>query len=427
MLALLIGYIFLFIVRPFEYWPILGVFHLERLYALLLLVALLLWGRKRWLSSPLNIAIGGFFFVMLLSTAFAYDRSSAVSATINYVKLIVLYVAMIAIIQREEDLRRFVHAYLTIMALYVWWSAWEFFVNDRHSYRMGIRRMMGVDQTYGDPNSFAASIVYSLPFLWMALRTKGATKRFRALLYLYGALAAVAIVYSGSRSAMVTGLLFLGLVWLDSSRKALGMVLLAFVLVGVWIGMPESYKIRFISAFVPGYAAEHAQATADASARGRIEGLILGYRTFLRYPALGIGPGNFKYAWGEDAGAFQGMSAHNLYGQLLGELGGGGAVAFAAIVLLTFRCHNRIRRRAKPLLRGEGPEIDPRRRTTLLFLRNTSVASMQALVLLLFNGNFGHNLFRFNYLWLAAFAVISLDLMNRSPAGDPPAGHGGGL
>ncbi len=29
---------------------------------------------------------------------------------------------------------------------------------DRFIYRMGTKRMIGIDKTYGDPNSFAASI-----------------------------------------------------------------------------------------------------------------------------------------------------------------------------------------------------------------------------------------------------------------------------
>ena len=55
----------------------------------------------------------------------------------------------------------------------------------RHTYRMGISRMIGVDKTLGDPNSFGASIVFALPFvaaLWRSRtrRTLGPVRRSSA-------------------------------------------------------------------------------------------------------------------------------------------------------------------------------------------------------------------------------------------------------
>ena len=51
-------------------------------------------------------------------------------------------------------------------------SVWEY-KNGRHVFRMGISRLVGVDKTLGDPNSFGASIVYSLPFLELLLGPLG--------------------------------------------------------------------------------------------------------------------------------------------------------------------------------------------------------------------------------------------------------------
>ena len=42
-----IGYLFLMIFRPFEYWEWLGALHLERIYMIGLLTAVLFWPGKR--------------------------------------------------------------------------------------------------------------------------------------------------------------------------------------------------------------------------------------------------------------------------------------------------------------------------------------------------------------------------------------------
>ena len=170
--------------------------------------------------------------------------------------------------------------------------------------------------------------------------------------------------------------------------------------------MPESYKIRFISTFAEAGADEAGQKGAYDSAHGRLAGLEQGYKTFLSHPVFGMGPGNFKYTWDGGTGEITGMSAHNLYGQVLGEMGGVGSVAFVALMWTIFMTHWRIRKMGNDHLipSGDSGESVNSEKQRLLLL--ASSASIQTLVLLLFNGNFGHNLFRYNYLWVGAIGVL---------------------
>ena len=57
---LLIGYMFLFIDRPFEVWPWLGDMHIERIYMLLTIIAWTVYPYKRWISNPQHAAYAGF-------------------------------------------------------------------------------------------------------------------------------------------------------------------------------------------------------------------------------------------------------------------------------------------------------------------------------------------------------------------------------
>ena len=53
---LLIGYMFLFIDRPFEVWPWLGDLHVERVYMLFTLAVWAVYPDKRWLPNPQHAA-----------------------------------------------------------------------------------------------------------------------------------------------------------------------------------------------------------------------------------------------------------------------------------------------------------------------------------------------------------------------------------
>lgn len=403
MLWLVIGYLFLFIFRPYEYWGFLGTYHVERLYMIFLLFAVFLSKEKRFISSPINLMVLAFFCVIVVSTIFAFKQADAVKFAFDYFKLIVFYFIIILTVRDEKDLKWFMIAYIAIMFLYVGKSSWEFFVHDRHFYRMEIKRLVGIDASYADPNSFAASIVYSLPFLWALIKCRLESRVVRLLLLAYGLLAVVAIIFTGSRSGMVTGFLFLILVWLWGSKKFIGIIVLTVALLTTWQLMPESYQTRFMSSFFEGVG----PASADVSAKGRIEGLKAGVRIIKDYPLLGIGPGNFKYGWGtvEVAG-----SSHNLYGQLMGELGGMGVLAFLILIATMFKTHISVYKKAKLLQDRAGRENT--RPNDLLFLGLNSAAAVQVLILLLFNGNFGHNLYRYNYLWIGAMAVLSIYFVN---------------
>lgn len=405
MMWLLFGYLFLFVFRPFEYWPILGTLHVERVYVVVMITMAITNRNKRYIPHSITRSLIFFFMVLLVASAFALYPSEAYDVTYEYMKLLVFYFVAIVCIRDEEDLKNFIIAYIVIMFMYVGKSAWEFFLHDRYMWRMGIKRMMGIDTTYGDPNYFAASIVYSLPLWWALFRQKIEHKIIKIILWIYPLLATVSIIYTGSRAGLLTLVLFVLCLVLQSSKKYLAIAAMFVVLSVAWAAMPESYKVRFGSTFLS-ESSETGQQAATASAQGRILGLKTGYATFLKHPLLGIGPGNFKYAITAGGDSQFGMSAHNLYGQVLGELGGLGFTAFFGFIWINFNTHRVNGKKIQRILDNEGIQLHEDSRKQLMFFKLVGTASMQTLLLLLFNGNFGHNLYRYNYLWLGVLAVL---------------------
>src|SRR5262249_42905539 len=119
-------------------------------------------------------------------------------------------------------------------------------------------------------------------------------------------------------------------------------------------------------------------------------GFWLGVELWQENPLTGVGPGAWRPATGSP------LEAHNLYGQLMGEMGTLGIVTFAAVVLTFWYNTRRIRRIYRdhpPWERG--------------FLYHLTWCLGTALLLLLFSGNFGHNLYRYTWIWFGAFAIIA--------------------
>ena len=92
------------------------------------------------------------------------------------------------------------------------------------------------------------------------------------------------------------------------------------------------------------------------------------------------------------------VNAHNLAGQVRGETGMMGDSAFLLMVIVTLANCQKVRALARR--KGSDPKLKA--------LSGLGLAGRDAVILLAFEGLFGHNLLRFNWLWLAAFSSLAL-------------------
>ena len=382
---LLIGYMFLFIDRPFEVWPWLGDLHVERVYMLFTMGVWLIHSGKRWIPNPQHLAYAGLALAVLACWAMSpwMDRSQPLVE--DWFKIVVFYGLLVTTVHDEKGLKKIVVGFIFVMGLYLTHSLREY-IGGRHTYRMGISRMIGVDSTLGDPNSFGASIVYSLPFVPALWRSGWGGRRGRYLIAGYAALAGLCILLTGSRGSLL-GLLLLSFILILGHRKRfLWLMIFAAAAPIAFIALPDSLQNRFETIISP----DVGPANAKESGEGRIEGLLNGFSLWSRSPLSGVGPGAWRPATGS------GIESHNLYGQILGELGSLGVLSFGAVVGCfawnLYRCR---------ALRKEMP-AQPND-----LLAQIPGAVGLSVFLLLFMGNFGHNLFRFTWLWYGGFLIIA--------------------
>jgi O-antigen ligase len=382
MLWLLIGYMFLFIHRPFEVWEVLGTLHVERVYMVLTLAAALL-ARKRWLPNVQHVAHLTFAAVVGLCWVLSPWADAGEQLVEDYFKILVFYILLVSLVHDERSLERVLLAFLVIVFIYMSHSLLEY-IHGRHAFRMGIVRMIGIDHSMGDPNSFGASIVYALPFVIPFWVTRPSLA-MRGFLAAYVGLSFLCIGLTGSRSSFI-GLLLLTLILVLRSRWRWPLLGLAVVAAPVlFAALPPSLQTRFETIIHP----EVGPANAVKSGEGRLEGLQKGLMLWGKYPLTGCGPGAFRPATGSI------IESHNLYGEVLGETGTLGGAAFlgvlAAFGVNVFRVRRAYRRHPE-----WGKDL----------LYEVAVAIAIALLMLLFEGNFGHNLFRFSWLWYGGFLVI---------------------
>jgi O-antigen ligase len=391
---LLIGYMFLFIDRPFEVWPWLGDLHVERVYMLVTMAAWAVYPNKRFLPNAQHAAYAAFATAVVACWAVSPYAEKGQPLVEDWLKILVFYVLLVTTVHDEKGLREIAIGFILVMGVYLAHSFREY-LGGRHTFRMGIARMIGVDTSLGDPNAFGASIVYVLPFvaaLWRA-EVWGRTGKF--LLTAYVGLSCLCVLLTGSRGSLLGLLVWFAILILGHPRRFTFLALFLCAAPLAFVALPQSLQTRFETIIDPSVGPKNAQ----ESGQGRLEGFVKGFELWAGNPLAGVGPGAWRPATGSK------VESHNLYGQLVGEMGAAGLVTFAGVVACFWMNWRAVRR-----VRREYPEW----RNDLVVQIPAAVAT--SVFLLLFLGNFAHNLFRFTWLWYGGFLIIARHCIARRVA-----------
>lgn len=392
----LIGYIFLAVFRPFEVWPQLGALRIELVYAIGMLITFANIQKNTKPGNSLNTYVWLLFLLVLISPIHSPYTAVTMHWLSEYWKVFLVYLVILYGVRNRVELEWLLLGFLGTLFLYELLSLIEY-GNGRHMYRMGIVRMIGVDNKFNDPNAFAATICYSMPLVFMFLKYKSTIFQPKLVwlacfsLFLLGILC---IVLTGSRTGMVGVILLLALqVWSSKNRFRYLIASIA-ALAATWSQMPASLHNRFESLWNP----EASTKGAAMSAASRLDGFLDGLQMMLDRP-IGFGAHTFRHAR-DYVGKWGGLDAHNLYGQVMGELGFLGAIALLGMVYMTWRTTKAIKANAQAI-----SDLSQRN-----FYHCLAVALNHSLILLLFYGISSHNLYRYTWLWYAAFAQLGLFL-----------------
>jgi len=321
--------------------------------------------------------------------------------TENWFKVFVFFLLIMTSVKTEKDLKILVTAFTVCFTLYMLHSYREYLCG-KAVYRMGTKRMIGVDATMGDPNTFGNSINYAICLLLPLLALAGEVKQKnqKRLIYWFFAgsfgLSIWCIQLTGSRSSfMALGISLFGLAMLSKYRVRL-LLLFALACPLLWFSLTENLQNRFRSIWDPSYGTSNAQTLEQRTMDGLYGGIAIWRNNIL----FGAGPGNAPVASGS------GFQTHQLYGQILGELGTLGAMAYFLLVFAMFSNHwaaHQLYNRMKHM--GREKEA--------LYLYRVSFGVAWAVFLLLLLGMGGHNAFRYTWVWYAAFQALAVEFLKQ--------------
>lgn len=386
----LIGYAALFLVRPWEVMvPSLEVFRLETVGILILLVRCM-GGRDAQFDlaafAPILALVGS----MLIVSVTSFDWAESYETVEQVIRITLFAACAVATLRTAADLRAFCFGWIAIMAAYEFKAVWEYVVYGRGSYMMGLFRMIGIEDSHGDPNTFAGKAVLLVPFMVLIFTT---AKRSLEKWFVVGcfALGGAVVVLTGSRGAMLCAV-FAGLLYLLFSRRrfqALALALVVGVLAAVLL--PDSIRERYETLLDP-----ESNESAKASADGRWIGMRKGIDLFKMRPVVGVGPGVFPDS-SDHVGALPyeivGLNSHNLLGQLLGEHGLVGAIGFGLFLGGLLSAALALRR--APVRAGPAAH----------FYMQLGTTGLISIALLLFQGIGSHNLRSYNWFWMGAVVL----------------------
>lgn len=380
-----------------DMYPALGAIRFELVAAVIVMLSIFLHGKGMVNvfpgSNSLNKPFWVLFTVGMLSVIQAVDVSvSWENGGYNLFKLAIFYVMVVASINDAGDLKRMLWAFILIVG----WTSYDPISNflhgvvSTHAYGTVATGRFGAAAGHvGLANTLNQGIPLTYYFTFCSKDPKA-----KIILYAILGLAIVAIVLSKSRGGFV-GLLVIvmGVTYLSKEKgKTIAISIPLLVIVAVLTGQEYLTRMSTISDGIHG----------SRSAGDRYMGLLNGISMMIKRPLLGVGIGCYAEARLQYFRYY--FYAHNLYGELFGELGLASAAWFFWIYAL-FRKSRELKQRV---------DGDPNSQQLLYYvLCGVQLGLFVRLVL----GNFSHCAFIWFWFLMAALVIaIENILVNENSA-----------
>jgi O-antigen ligase len=344
----LLVYLFLYCSRIPELIPVI---HAGMILEPILLVGMIITGRiGAILRMPLGKVMIAFVCWVALCVPFSFWRGGSFVILVTTLRALLLVAFMAAFVRTITDCLRVMYTVALAMAVV---GVLAVVVGGG---RMGSTRLglgSGAD-TLADANFLSLYILVGLPFLWLSASLKKGFKRVLLISLTVPMFAGAA--RTGSRMGLLTLATGLLLYFIFSSAKQRLIVITCGIvfLVGALLFLPGDIKERFTTYF-QAHSKQSEEAAMSAEARKQL--LIRSLEMTAEHPLLGVGPGEFMDAEGQEAqdkgerGVWS--YSHNSYTELSSETG---IVGLALFVIPLFGAY-----RGLSPIRNKNPNVRVRR------------------------------------------------------------------
>lgn len=380
-----VAYMILVYCKLSNYYPSLSSFQAELVFGLLILLWLILRSRAVIKLSIEYDLVNRylFFFVMCIFLSFtvAWNHQSSWDNKIyHFIKVLLLYIMTLLAIEDERDIKLFVWSFLVMFTYLAYEPMYGFITKTGGELHLYGDIYVSEHGILGGHVALANNMNQMLPiafFLIPACKNKASKIMLIGIICILG----IALVGSKSRGGVV-GFAFFAVIVVYFSKNRLRNTVIAGVIV---VAM-----LMFTSM----------QATADRigsdSIYGRLTGLTHGIEMLRRGNLLGVGPGCFLFARGEYFGYT--MESHNIYGQMIGDLGIPGTVAWFFFIRQVFCNLSEAKRKLRKL------SMDNE------FLYRLALGIQASLMVRLFISLATHGLYYFYWYVLAVLSIFILKM-----------------
>ncbi|MBN1493546.1 MAG: O-antigen ligase family protein [Candidatus Omnitrophica bacterium] len=385
-------YLIIFYIQPGSRIRSLGTLRIELVIGgLLLLILFAQRGTKIFRKTKLNKAIALFFVSVCLSMGGAlwtHTASHSIEVFIGMLKFFSIYIMIVATVDSEKKLKKFMIVYLGCIFILFTEPFLLSLQGMNFEYKQGVSHLFGVGQ-FAHYNSLGGITASNLSFMiqWF-LFTKNIL--FKILLLLFSAIGIRVIILTGSRTAYVGALVLALLAIFFGKYRIRNLIIVSVLGIIIYSFMPDQYRDRFISIKQSVDVVEGEKINDSMYTRWQI--IKDAWGVFLKYPIVGCGLDSFYQLRGKIYGRWQ--QSHNLYLQILTNLGIFGMVAFLYLLRTLFQYIVYTKNRLIMVGRHKS------------FTWHVLIGCQMFIIMRLAVGMFGHDLFE-NYWWLISGIVMA--------------------
>lgn len=319
-----IGYMVFVYCNTSYHYPIFVQFNAELVFALIILSRILLDPKCRTRFSFQYNRINTYMFLFSLSIGLSYMFSWNYEVSWNYgvyhfIKTAILYSMLIMSLGDEKDLKTFTWSFILMFAYLAYEPTYRYITKTGADIQMYGEIYISEVGLLSGHVALANNMNQMIPLAFFLIfsfkeRYKKALATIPLIVFM------TALIGSGSRGG-VLGFLFFGLILIFFSRRRLRTAMIVGAVTGALF-------------FTSGMFVSTAERIDTGQTWGRFMGLLHGIDMVKKGNILGVGPGCFAIARGKYY-RFT-MDSHNIYGQLIGELGIPGMIVWFFLMRETF-------------------------------------------------------------------------------------------
>lgn len=269
----------------------------------------------------------------------------------NFVKAIVFFYFTVLLVDSDRRLKIFLVVFIGCQVFRVleplflnltegYWGSATYMGHGEFS-----QRLAGAPSDVINPNELGFVIVTAIPLLHYLLWPSGLKAKLLYLVLVPPLL--YALILTQSRGALLALFVVAFFVFKESNRKFSLIVVAVFIAMAGWQVMSDEQKDRYLS------LVGQSETSNAASVDGRFQGMMREFALGLKRPIVGHGLGTTPEAKTHILGSRQ--ASHNLYAELLIELGFIGAVIFLRFLLKVYQGLSENQKRIGRLSEGAGP------------------------------------------------------------------------